>query len=101
MGFLLCRAPSPCLFPTNIRFFAFLTFSEVQRILNFLFGEIYIDIDLIYLFFGGVSMVFLTGRGSRDHGDDFGDWVNILGDFLRNFVTILAFTCRAVGHEYG
>ena len=67
----------------------------------FLFGEIYIDICLIYLFFGGVSRVFLTVEVQGTMAMFSGNWVNILGDFLRNFVTILAFALRAAGHDYG
>ena len=87
--------------PTAIRYFAILADSEVQIILNFLIFVIYIDRDLIYLFFGRVSRVFLTSRGTRDHGDDFGDWVYILRDFLTIFVTIFAFAWRVGGHDYG
>ena len=87
--------------PTAIRYFAILADSEVQIILNFFIFVIYIDRDLIYLFFGRVSRVFLTGRGTRDHGDDVGDWVYILWDFLTIFVTFLAFACRVGGHDNG
>ena len=87
--------------PTAIRYFVILADSEVQKILNLLFFAIYIDRDLLYVFFGRVSRVFLTGRGTRDHGDDFDDWVYILWDFLTIFATIFAFACRVGGHGYG
>ena len=101
MGISPSQGPNHAVFSITIQYFATLTVPEVQKILTFLIYVICIDRDLIYLFFGRVSRVFLTGRGTRDHGDDFGDWGYILRDFLTIFVTFLAFACRVGGHDYG